>query len=181
MLIPKWPKDGSSAINKCLWKYAFNEAEKALLLDTWPSIQNNCRRRVLKVLKGFNTDYEWRLKSYYIKILMFYQFEKHHAFAWTDYNYLSRVLDAMKMLREKLTERKLSHYFLPAVNLFERLDFVWIDKEVIPCISAFLENPARALRKLNIVKGGSEFVIILNNLLISLIFRNFSLSCRNNY
>ena len=129
------------------WRYAFNQAEKTLLLDTVP-IQNNCRRRVLKVMKGFNEDYKWKLKSFHIKTLMLHQFQSESPDIWTDKNFLLCLKWSMNRLFGFLHDRKLPHFFLPRVNLFENLELMEINR-ITEFITRFQKDTVTVLKEVN--------------------------------
>ena len=57
-------------------RFAFNKAEKKLLLDSEKSTDNSCRRPVVRIIKGFLVDFDWRgLRSYHIKTILLHEFE----------------------------------------------------------------------------------------------------------
>ena len=60
----------------CSSRFAFNKAEKKLLLDSEKSTDNSCRRPVVRIIKGFLVDFDWRgLRSYHIKTILLHEFE----------------------------------------------------------------------------------------------------------
>ena len=157
LLVAKQPKEGSEEERYSAWRYAFNKAEKILILSTWPSIPNNCRRRVLKIMKGLNNDYKWNMKSYFIKTLMLWEYENCEPTAWTEANFLDRLKNSLKRLENAIKDKKLNHYFLPTINLFKNLEESKAN-HVLKSIIYFLKNPGFALDELNSPESGRFYL-----------------------
>ena len=157
-LVPKLPKGVPIPERNIAWRYSFNNAEKVLFLDSEPGIANNCRRPVLRVLKGLRVDYKWPgIKSYHLKTIMLHEFESHHPCQWTNENLLPCLLNALRRLNVFLENKKCPHYFLPGINLFENITDE-VSYTIRKDISLFLDNPEVALEKLlnNRVTGKSN-------------------------
>jgi len=148
-LVPKLPKGVAILQRDIAWRYSFNNGEKVLLLDSVPAIANNCRRPVLRILKSLRVDYNWPgIRSYHLKTLMLHEFESHHPCNWTSENIMQCLKGALQRLKVFLQNRKCPHYFLPGINLFERLDSQSCQR-IIQDIDQFLRNTKEALEKLN--------------------------------
>ena len=131
------------------WRYSFNNGEKILLLDSEPAIVNNCRRPVLRILKSLRVDYKWpEIRSYHLKTLMLHEFESHHPSNWTSENIVLCLQRALQRLKVFLQNRKCPHYFLPGINLFERLSSQSCAR-IIQDIDKFLRNTKEVLETLN--------------------------------
>jgi len=150
-LVPKLYKDKSHAKRDFLWRFAFNKAEKKLLLDSEKSTDNSCRRPVVRIIKGFLVDFDWRgLRSYHIKTILLHEFETYGDInKWKREQTGERVLSAVRRLKSCLEARdgpKLKHYFLPAINIMAGVNEQQ-RIELVAKLRDFLENPEAALSK----------------------------------
>ena len=148
-LVPKLPKGLPLPNRDIAWRYSFNNAEKVLFLDSEPAIANNCRRPVLRVLKSLRVDYKWPgLRSYHLKTVMLHEFESQSIYEWTNENFLPCLLNALRRLEIFLQNKKCPHYFLPGMNLFEKLSNADCN-QIIRDINRFMDNQLESLEKLN--------------------------------
>ena len=170
-LVPKPPKEPAMRDRDIAWRCSFNRGEKMLLLESQPSIANNCRRPVLRILKSLRKDYHWTaIKSYHLKTVMMHEFESHNPREWRSENIFQCLRNALERLRGSLSSGKCQHYFLSSVNLFEQLRYE--DRlKVIQDINNFLRDPRSALDKLN----GQETPSKNSELLFFFLFRIKSL------
>ena len=105
-----------------LWRYAFNKAEHRILNSPDTVIANNCRKDVLRVLKGLLVDLKWPgLKTYYLKTLMLHEFESRQRDDWKATDLGQRVIDAVTRLRDCVSNGYLEHYFLSDCNILSKL------------------------------------------------------------
>ena len=148
-LAPKLPRGMLIPNRDIAWRYSFNNGEKILLLDSQPSIANNCRRPVLRILKSLRVDYNWPgIRSYHLKTIMLHEFESHHPCEWTNENIMICLKKALERLRVFLQNKKCPHYFLPSINLFEHLSQSDCGR-IIGDINNFMINTLETLRMLN--------------------------------
>lgn len=134
------------------WRYSFNKAEKRLILD--PGTQNNCRRSIIRVLKGMRLEYNWPcIRSHHLKTFMLHQFESYPPNHWSDEMFLPRLKESLKRLEDNLRQRKCQHYFLRDINLFKDFDKDACER-IIQDIEHFLKDPVWSLQQLN--KGYEE-------------------------
>ena len=119
-LVPKFPRRPPYDRSQRLWRFAFNNAEKKLLNDPDSTTPNNCRKDVLRVLKGLLQDRDWcGLRSYHLKTLMLHEFEKTND--WRKEQIGQRLVDAVKRLMECVRKGSLQHYFIAGVNILSSL------------------------------------------------------------
>ena len=143
-LVPKLSNTWKNKeLRPLLWRYAFNEGEKTLLLESDSGHPNNCRRNVLRILKGLTLDLGLNLKSYHMKTLLLHESERHPANEdWEDKMLKERVDSALLLLRNFIGGSKLKHYFVPSVNLFAELNLKPnVKDDIVSKIDKFLENP----------------------------------------
>ena len=101
-----------------LWQecYALQEAEKLSSM----SMHEMCHIRCLKIMKAIILNdnlHLGKLSSYHCKTLLFYLMDKESN--WDCSKLGERVSDMLNMLDFYLRERRLPHYYLPEINLFE--------------------------------------------------------------
>ena len=148
-LVPKLAKGMMTSVRDISWRYSFNNAEKTLLLDSEPPVANNCRRPVLRILKGLRKDYNWHcIRSYHLKTIMLHEFESHHPSNWTENNTWLCLQKALERLRVFLQNRECPHYFLPGANQFANFSEEAFSK-ITRDIDAILQNPCMAFMALN--------------------------------
>ena len=151
-LVAKVPTDikaRNPSVSDNLWRMAFNHAEKQLALDPNEGVPNSCRRPVLRILKGFREHLNWPfLRSYHIKTLLFHEFESHLPDKWQPARIGERVFTAVKRLEEFVKNKNCPHYFLPQVNLFEKMSYPQRD-ELLEGINLLLRDPLAMVRPLN--------------------------------
>ena len=125
-LVPKLYKNKVYKRRHLFWRYAFNKAEKRLLLKSDPGRKNSCRRNVLRILKGFIEDLRLSgLRSYHMKTVLLHESEAlPRSDDWSDEMLAERVLGAMKRLKGFLQQKnaKCGHYFIPEVNIMEKMN-----------------------------------------------------------
>lgn len=135
------------------WRYAFNKAEKRLLLKSDPGRKNLCRRNVLRILKGFIEDLQLSgIRSYHMKTVLLHESEAFpRADDWSDGKLSIRVISAMQRLKGFLQQRqaKCEHYFIPEVNIMEKIRDQQ-RRELFKKVDEFLKNPAASV--LNFVR-----------------------------
>lgn len=159
-LVPKLYQDKTHEKRNYLWRYAFNKGEKKLLLDSDSGADNNCRRNVLRVLKGFLQDLKWPgLKSYHMKTVLLHESETWSGGEeWKDGQLGVRVLAAVRRLRSFIGQdkkAKCKHYFLPAINILEGMNER--QKEVLLAkLDEFLENPLAAVLSIVLARLDSQ-------------------------
>ena len=148
-LVPKLYKDKSHDLRPFLWRYAFNEGEKKLLLESDSGNSNNCRRNVLRLLKGFLVDFGWNLglRSYHMKTILLHESESLPKDEdWEEAKLKERVISAVKRLKSFIIGDKsvLKHYFIPDINLFAGLTEEF-KRQIVKKIDTFLEKPEGCL------------------------------------
>lgn len=148
-LVPKLPRGMAIPDRDIAWRYSFNNGEKILLLDSQPSIANNCRRPVLRILKSLRVDCKWPgLRSYHLKTIMLHEFESNHPCEWTNERIWMCLQKALERLRVFLQNKKCPHYFLPSINLFQHLSSSDCDR-IIRDIDNIMSNTTETLKMLN--------------------------------
>lgn len=154
-LVPKFPRNRPPYDrSQALWRFAFNNAEKKLLNDPYSAIPNNCRKDVLRVLKGFLHDLQWLgLRSYHLKTLMLREFEKTNN--WSREQIGQRLIDAVKCLMECVKRGSLQHYFIADVNLLSRMGQEE-QKQLLARLQSFCQNPEATIAGLLGVKISSQ-------------------------
>ena len=136
-----------------LWLLAFNVAERKLLRPKTNGCEKQCIK-VAKVILGCKRIYSFdhTIKSYHLKICAMHMMAEHRDEAgyWSKANLGPRILDLLKKLKSGIEERKLEHFFIPSLNLYdgfseEDLDLVgknldFIIKELEDDPKQFCEN-----------------------------------------
>ena len=155
--MPKLSKDGDER-RDMLWRYAFNKAEHQILNSPDTAVANNCRKDVLRVLKGLLEDLKWPgLKSYYLKTLMLHEFESHERDDWKVTDLGQRVIDAVMRLRNNVSNGYLEHYFLSDCNILSKLSQEQ-KTQLMAKLNKFLGNPNAII---NALTGGTKGKLLI--------------------
>ncbi|XP_013394346.1 uncharacterized protein LOC106161835 [Lingula anatina] len=118
-----------------------------LLSDAMSPTQNKCYR-VLKALhqKLFKPNTE-NFSSYHIKTTLFWVSEDTDGGSWSDGDIGNWILLILKKLRFAVGERQLAHYFIPSLNLFQKLtesEFAFLETQ----LDSIINDPTGVLKSL---------------------------------
>jgi len=120
------------------WRYSFSQAETILIHNSWTDVQKYIYHllRIIKrdVVSKCGGDSQTFISNYYFKTLMLWACEEKPSEFWEERNIVTSVRELLLDLVEKLIERNVRHYFMPANNIMDDL----------PC-SHSIDNEVRLL------------------------------------
>src|SRR6218665_37424 len=120
------------------WRYSFSQAETILIHNSWTDVQKYIYHllRIIKrdVVSKCGGDSQTFISNYYFKTLMLRACEEKPSEFWEERNIVTSVRELLLDLVEKLIERNVRHYFMPANNIMDDL----------PC-SHSIDNEVRLL------------------------------------
>ena len=152
-LVPKLYHQRDHPERNYLWRYAFNEGEKKLLRSSDPGQANNCRRDVLRILKGFLVDLKWdrhNLRSYHMKTVLLHESQTFSSEReWENANLKDRVISAVRRLLSFIRGKSLQHFFLRDINLVAKSSEQNL-QQLERLIKAFLDKPEADLVRLTV-------------------------------
>ena len=109
--------------NGTQWRYSFSQAETILIHNTWTDVQKYIYHllRIIKadVVSRCGGENETFISTYYFKTLMLWACEEKSSDFWEERNIATSVKELFLDLIEKLIERNVPHYFMPANNIMD--------------------------------------------------------------
>src|SRR6218665_1666492 len=107
------------------WRYSFSQAETILIRNTWTHVQKYIYH-LLRIIKGdvvrkCGGKDKTFISNYYIKTLMLWKCEEKPSAFWEERNIVTSTRELLLGFIEKLIERNIPHYFMPANNIMDDL------------------------------------------------------------
>src|SRR6218665_3427335 len=107
------------------WRYSFSHAETILIHNYWTDVQKYIyhllkiiKREVVQKCGGEGKTF---ISNYYFKTLMLWACEEKPSEFWEERNIVASVRELLLDFIEKLIERNVPHYFMPANNIMDGL------------------------------------------------------------
>ena len=114
-LVPKSPPDGNADLD---FRLSFSVAEDKIVKG-WSDTKWLCYL-ILKFLQKLRLkEAEKVVTTYHFKTLMMWACEEKHQSVWKEDNITNCILGVIDNLLEAMNERRLAHYFVPEINLFD--------------------------------------------------------------